>query len=93
MSVTTPFTVALTLLLSSGPALRSGADSVNVDALPENLRAPYEVFRVRCSKCHTLARPLNARLRGDDWEHYIKYTKIVIVLTECFISIFSVFIP
>jgi hypothetical protein len=67
-----PWTLAATLLLSGAAPLRTGADKVNVDALPENLRESYDVFRVRCSKCHTLARPLNARLRGDDWRNYIK---------------------
>src|SRR5688500_8077567 len=72
MNVAFPWAVAASLLLAGPSSIRSGADSVNVDALPEKLREPYEVFRVRCSKCHTLARPLNARLRGDAWRLYIK---------------------
>ena len=31
----------------------------------------YRVFAVRCSRCHTLARPLNARI--DDPQHWIRY--------------------
>lgn len=32
----------------------------------------YQVFATRCSKCHSLDAPLNARLPGEEWKNYIK---------------------
>jgi len=43
-------------------------------ALPNrpDLRADYQVFAVRCSKCHSLARPLNSGITDDNhWDQYV----------------------
>ena len=50
--------------------MRSG-DTVDVSSYPADIQAAYEVFAVRCSRCHTLARPLNARI--TDSEHWVRY--------------------
>jgi hypothetical protein len=43
-----------------------------VDSLPPPVRADYEVFALRCSKCHSLARPLNSGIEDDDyWRMYV----------------------
>jgi hypothetical protein len=43
-----------------------------VDALPPAVRADYEVFAQRCSKCHSLARPLNSGIEDDEfWKMYV----------------------
>jgi cytochrome c5 len=48
---------------SSPPAIASSS--------PE-LQADYEVFSVRCSKCHSLARPLSSGIDDDDyWKAYV----------------------
>ena len=57
------------ILLGAGPP---GPDKVDVSDYPEAYRQYYEVFAVRCSKCHSLARPINARLKGEQWKSYIK---------------------
>ncbi len=36
------------------------------------MKATYNLFRNKCSKCHTLARPLNTDLPPTKWEEYIK---------------------
>jgi hypothetical protein len=42
------------------------------DALPPEVRADYEVFADRCSKCHALSRPLNSGIVSDDhWAMYV----------------------
>ena len=46
-------------------------DRVDVSTYPDDIQKAYEVFAVRCSRCHTLARPLNARIR--DPEHWVRY--------------------
>lgn len=48
-------------------------DGLDVATVPEPLRHAYGVFEVRCSRCHSLARPLNADI--DDpayWEDYVR---------------------
>ncbi len=49
----------------------SGA-SLDTTTMPEPIRADYQVFAQRCSKCHTLARPLQAAPMSDEqWEMYV----------------------
>jgi hypothetical protein len=46
-------------------------DRIDVSGYPKDVQDAYRVFAVRCSRCHTLARPLNARIR--DSEHWVRY--------------------
>jgi hypothetical protein len=47
-------------------------DVVDVSSYPQDIKDAYEVFAVRCSRCHTLARPLNARIHdAQHWERYV----------------------
>jgi hypothetical protein len=47
-------------------------DTVDVSGYPKDVQVAYAVFAVRCSKCHTLARPLNARIHdAQHWERYV----------------------
>ena len=47
-------------------------ESLDAGKMPENVRADYEVFARKCSKCHTLARPLNANITDDEeWIRYV----------------------
>jgi hypothetical protein len=40
--------------------------------LPAELRADYAVFAQRCSKCHSLARPLNSGISDENyWALYV----------------------
>ncbi|HVE12075.1 MAG TPA: hypothetical protein VNI01_01655, partial [Elusimicrobiota bacterium] len=43
-----------------------GPTEIDVSAYPAKQQANYEVFRQVCSKCHTLARPINSP-RGNYW--------------------------
>ncbi len=41
-------------------------------SVPPDVRADYAVFAVRCSKCHSLARPLNSGIDDDGyWKTYV----------------------
>jgi hypothetical protein len=55
---------------SDAHATRRG-DRVDVSSYPPDIQAAYAVFAVRCSRCHTLARPLNAHI--SDPQHWIRY--------------------
>ncbi len=47
------------------------SDSLDTAAMPEGVRADYAVFAQRCSKCHSLARPLNSGI--DDDAYWVRY--------------------
>ncbi len=55
-------------------ALTARAD-IDPDKVPAELRESFEVFRVRCSKCHTLSKPYNVRLPPDGWARYVQKMK------------------
>jgi len=48
-----------------------GPDSIDVSDYPRELRDAYDVFRERCSQCHTLARPVN--FPAKEWGDWAKY--------------------
>lgn len=51
-------------------SLRQG-DQLDVTSYPKDIRDAYAVFAVRCSRCHSLARPLNAHI--SDPQHWVRY--------------------
>lgn len=65
--------VALLVAACSGAVgARGGLSDVEVAKLPPNVAESYELFAHRCSRCHTLARPLSAQIRDlDHWRLYV----------------------
>src|ERR1017187_5891799 len=49
-----------------------GPDKIDVSAYPAPQQAAYKVFASKCSKCHTIARPINTMMKRDEWERYVK---------------------
>ena len=49
-----------------------GPDKIDVSAYPAPQQAGYKVFTTKCSKCHTIARPMNTMMKRDEWERYVK---------------------
>ncbi len=49
-----------------------GAESIDVSGYPEQMQEYYEIFFKKCSKCHTIARPINTDFTLDKWERYVK---------------------
>ncbi|MCL2450527.1 MAG: hypothetical protein FWD17_16385 [Polyangiaceae bacterium] len=48
-------------------------EGLNVRSVPPDQRADYAVFAHRCSKCHSLARPLNSGITKDEyWRIYVE---------------------
>jgi hypothetical protein len=69
--------VALGLFLAacsaSTPGRRGGLSGTQVRALPDEVREAYELFSIRCSRCHTLARPLNSGITNPrHWRLYVR---------------------
>ncbi|MFI5362794.1 MAG: hypothetical protein ACHQ49_12550 [Elusimicrobiota bacterium] len=49
-----------------------GPDSVDVSSYPKVQQDNYAVFASVCSRCHTLARPINAPIVSrEDWRRFI----------------------
>ena|SRR5512143_748163 len=54
-------------------AYDKGPSKIDVSKYPPEMKAKYKVFADKCSKCHTIARPINCEFALDDeWERYIK---------------------
>ena len=53
-------------------AYDKGPNSVDVSKYPPDIQDDYKTFSKRCSKCHTLARPINAPYEtADEWDRYV----------------------
>jgi hypothetical protein len=67
-------TVALTLL-AMGAASSCGSwvhDGLDPTTMPPEVRPDYALFTQRCSKCHSLARPLTSGIADDAfWADYV----------------------
>ncbi len=48
-----------------------GPEKVDVADYPQELQDAYKTFRRVCSRCHTLARPINTTMRPDYWARYV----------------------
>ena len=70
-AVAAPLSVAaqtsnVTLPQDKGPA------TVNVSSYPPEQQKGYHLFAEKCSKCHTLARPINTTMTEPEWARYVK---------------------
>lgn len=67
--------VALAVAVSSlgtGGCATSQRDGLDAAQLPEAVRPDYALFARRCSKCHSLARPLGSGITDDAvWIAYV----------------------
>ena len=63
---------AIALALASCAASNGRSEGLDVATLPADVRADYAVFARRCSKCHSLSRPLGSGITDDrDWVMYV----------------------
>jgi hypothetical protein len=75
-----------------------GPETVNVSGYPAQAKAGYEAFKLKCTQCHSAARPLNAQFidgegsNADKWvAHYEKgvwkrFTKRMMAKPGCEIT-------
>jgi hypothetical protein len=49
-----------------------GPESIDISSYPPEIQEIYPLFQSKCSKCHSLARPINATIKGNEWKAYIK---------------------
>ncbi|MET0387779.1 MAG: hypothetical protein ABW321_17540 [Polyangiales bacterium] len=65
--------LALCAYACAGQSKIRHGDTLDVTTYPRDIQDAYQVFAVRCSRCHTLARPLNARIK--DPQHWVRYVE------------------
>lgn len=50
-----------------------GPDTIDVSSYPDDKKKAYEVVKANCSRCHTLARPINApHADAKTWKRYAR---------------------
>ena len=49
-----------------------GQNYIDVSGYPSKMREFYQLFANRCSRCHTLARPINSTFTAEEWEKYVR---------------------
>jgi hypothetical protein len=49
-----------------------GPNQIDVSGYPAAQQKNYDVYAGKCSKCHPLARSVNARFNASDWKRYMK---------------------
>jgi mono/diheme cytochrome c family protein len=49
-----------------------GPDKIDVTGYPAEMQKGYKQFTGKCSKCHTIARPINTLMTKDEWSRYVK---------------------
>lgn len=42
--------------------------AVDISNYPQDTKEGYKIFSLKCTKCHSLARPLNAPYSGEAWK-------------------------
>lgn len=64
--------LAAGLLVAAAAAACTHGEGLDPSKIPDNVRADYEIFAHKCSKCHSLARPLTANITDDEqWVLYV----------------------
>ena len=77
------FLVVASMLAALSPGVDYGPDfkpdprdygpgSIDVSKYPPEMQKAYDMFAVKCAKCHPLARSVNARFSAQDWKRYMK---------------------
>lgn len=69
------FSLPLLLVAQSGNVTLpqdKGPSTINVSAYPPAQQKAYKLFTSKCSKCHTIARPINTTMTLPEWERYVK---------------------
>ena len=53
-------------------AADQGPAEIDVSNYPQEMQTLYNVFTRRCSKCHTVARPINSDFSPEEWKKYVQ---------------------
>ena len=50
-----------------------GQNYVDVSGYPPKILEYYQLFENKCSRCHTLARPINSAFSAEEWKKYVQH--------------------
>lgn len=64
-AISIPRTTPMTYPADNGP------NFIDVSEYPEEMQTLYAVFTRRCSRCHTVARPINSNFTAEEWRKYV----------------------
>lgn len=59
-------------LLVGAAGCGGAPDAIDVSAYPAEQQANYAIFETRCSRCHGLERPIQARVAEGGWTAYVR---------------------
>ena len=63
---------AIAFFLPACSASSTHSEGLEPSTIPAELRTDYAIFAQRCSKCHSLARPLNSGISDENyWALYV----------------------
>ena len=48
-----------------------GPNFIDVTTYSPKMQEAYELFTRKCSRCHTVARPINSDFAPDEWRKYV----------------------
>ena len=66
-------TIEKSTVIVEGLPYDKGPTMIDVSKYPKVMQEAYKVFASKCSKCHTLARPINSPYTiPEEWERYVK---------------------
>lgn len=49
----------------------NGPNFIDVTAYPVKMQETYKLFTNKCSRCHTVARPINSTFTSEEWRKYV----------------------
>ena len=49
-----------------------GPGYIDVSEYPQEMQTLYELFTKKCSKCHTIRRPINSVFAPEEWGKYVR---------------------
>lgn len=58
-------------LLSAG-SCATAPNVIDVSGYPAEMQQRYQLFADKCSRCHELDRPLQARVGARGWDDYVR---------------------
>ena len=67
-------TVALVRMPQATPKIflaDKGPNFIDVSTYSPEMQENYKLFEQKCSRCHTLARPINSEFTGEAWRKYV----------------------
>lgn len=60
------------VIFALAAACTASGEGIEPARMPDSVQEDYAVFARRCSKCHSLARPLQSGIDSDEWwAHYV----------------------